>query len=166
MNDTVIESNTAVTIDLGLHQEEWFVHWTTNAHIDCDTCVVVSINSELDAEVSVFLAHVSGCTFESNFNIRIKEVQEDLYIPNIFSPNGDGQNDEWNIYTTDNIEIISLKVLDRWGNLVHSSQSNHTKWDGRSGSRFVVQGVYIYQLHYTDNFGEKHIQKGDITLIR
>lgn len=89
--------------------------------------------------------------------IRLKHGE--VYIPNAFSPNGDGVNDVWGLYYSDYVkEVKKLLIFDRWGGLVHKD----TKWDGAG----APEGVYVYLVVIENAFGEIEIYKGDITLIR
>jgi len=73
----------------------------------------------------------------------------DFYIPDGFSPNGDGRNDTFFI---PNIEIIfpnySLEIFNRYGNSIFRGNAENREWDGKDGNGQVPNGVYFYVLHY------------------
>lgn len=88
----------------------------------------------------------------------IIDVQSSLVdVPNFFSPNADGANDEWVIQTR-SLRTMNVRVYNRWGGLVHSwKYSNitssdytyeHSVWDGRIGNRMAAPGVYYYVITY------------------
>ncbi len=92
-----------------------------------------------------------------------------VFIPNVFSPNGDAQNDNWQIFGGFDVDkIVSLKVFSRWGELMYQSDnatinSPYTQWwDGKN----AVNGVYAYILTVSYNDGEVETFKGDVTIIR
>jgi len=76
--------------------------------------------------------------------------------PNVFTPNGDGQNDEY-VVKTKSLKGMKIKIYNRWGGLVHSwSYSNirsrnytyeHSVWDGKIGGRMASPGVYFYVIN-------------------
>ncbi|MBC7778240.1 MAG: gliding motility-associated C-terminal domain-containing protein [Phycisphaerae bacterium] len=105
--------------------------------------------------------------------VEIPECERSVYVPNVFSPNDDGQNDRLTAFTK--LECISkIKVLrfyDRWGDLVFERydfppNDEQQGWDGVFRKKPAPTGVYIYylELEYYDGIVEK--KKGDVTLIR
>lgn len=88
------------------------------------------------------------------------------WLPNIFSPNGDAQNDELKIYGR-GLESLSLTVFDRWGNRVFESTDLNTPWDGKYNGGVLNTGVYVYILKGKClNSGEEFEQHGNVTLTR
>ncbi len=93
-----------------------------------------------------------------------------IYIPNVFSPNGDRYNDKFTLYSPVEIEILTCKVFSRWGELVYernnylSSEFNNG-WDGIFRGKEMNPGVFSYYFHINKN-GEESILKGDVTLVR
>ncbi len=121
--------------------------------------------------ISVILEDVNGCTVEKQINILI-DYEIEIYFPDIFSPNGDGQNDLFFIFTNGNIgKIEDLSIYDRYGEMVYRHTNmdfgeNGVGWDGNFRGKKVEQGVYVFVLEY--KVGQLHnIKKtGTITLIR
>ncbi|MDD3740613.1 MAG: gliding motility-associated C-terminal domain-containing protein, partial [Bacteroidales bacterium] len=77
---------------------------------------------------------------------------ECIWIPNAFTPNGDGLNDLWII---ENLEIYYgavLNIYNRWGQLIHTGGYTD-KWNGKCNDRFVASGTYLYILDLKN--GEK-----------
>jgi gliding motility-associated-like protein len=94
-----------------------------------------------------------------------------FYIPNIFSPNGDGINDVFAVHFNAAAKVIGLQgaLYDRWGNLVFSSQTHPFIWNGTFDGRPVNPGVYVYRLILTYSNGINTVREiitGDVTLIR
>lgn len=90
-----------------------------------------------------------------------------LFIPNAFSPNGDGLNDFFMPRLKEGQIMISLSVFDRWGKVIYSDKTNGKKgWNGyyTDGSA-AAAGVYMYQLEYTCGDHKIEQEKGDFTLI-
>ena len=82
-----------------------------------------------------------------------------ISVPNVFTPNGDGDNDVFVIRSA-SLESLSIKIYNRWGGLVHSWKNpyviskmdtyEHSVWDGRvNGGRMASPGVYYYVIQYT-----------------
>jgi len=89
-----------------------------------------------------------------------------FFIPNAFSPNGDGENDILYIHPEACIIQIQLQIYDRWGELVFSTLNPEQGWDGKFNGSYENTGVFIYYLRGTLNSGKSFNKKGNITLLR
>jgi gliding motility-associated-like protein len=167
LNDTIIDENSSLRIDLELDTEDWSILWSPSEVVDYDSCKSVIINSQSDVEVTVYLTHISGCEYESIFDVKVRSIaEEEIYFPNIFSPNGDGQNDLWSLDLS-KYPINELAIFDRWGNQVgYWKNSPVINWDGRYNGKSLSQGVYAYILSYQDNSNIALRIVGDLTLTR
>lgn len=92
------------------------------------------------------------------------------FVPNGFTPNGDGVNDIFRVFANCMIQDFELIVFDRWGNRVFLTTDASVGWDGTFAGQEAKNGVYVYRISYsvTDETGKaiKIIDGGDITLIR
>ncbi len=94
--------------------------------------------------------------------------EESLFVPNVFTPNGDGNNDFFEIFgKKGGWKQIEVMVFDRWGEKVFESNDMNFKWDGMYKGEKMMGGVYVYLLNivYTNNHADK-IHKGSLTLVR
>ncbi|MEM9680422.1 MAG: gliding motility-associated C-terminal domain-containing protein [Bacteroidota bacterium] len=92
-----------------------------------------------------------------------------LYIPNVFSPNGDGVNDFFQVYSNCLFDYYELKIFNRWGALLYEGNHISSRWDGRFRNEDAPVDVYTYFLIYAFGQGQdfsKKIKKGDITILR
>ncbi|NOT36700.1 MAG: T9SS type B sorting domain-containing protein [Saprospiraceae bacterium] len=89
-----------------------------------------------------------------------------IYIPNIFSPNGDGKLDEFKI-THYGVDILRWSIYDRNGALCFDTRDGDASWDGSFNGKRVVEGVYIIAIEYFNrNTGRRELFKSDLTVIR
>jgi gliding motility-associated-like protein len=88
-----------------------------------------------------------------------------VYLPNIFSPNGDGNNDVYYVRGTD-VPMMNMKIFNRWGNLVFESGESQIGWDGSYQGKECPEGVYFYFLEFSGQDGHSHQKKGNVTLVR
>ncbi|MBI2269580.1 MAG: gliding motility-associated C-terminal domain-containing protein [Bacteroidetes bacterium] len=90
-----------------------------------------------------------------------------FYIPNAFSPNGDGINDGFNGKGT-YIREYRMMVFDRWGNLIFVTESLNLDWDGRAnhGQEVAQQDVYVWKVDLIDVFYREHKYVGHVTLVK
>jgi gliding motility-associated-like protein len=99
-----------------------------------------------------------------------------IAVPNVFTPNGDGTNDEF-VVKFWSMQSIEIDIFNRWGKRVHHWQSGdvrgfegtwtETVWDGRGmGGRYASPGVYYYTVVGEGRDGEKRRAKGFVHLFR
>lgn len=110
----------------------------------------------------------AGCSYRDSvrvFCISVNCGKPNIHIPNAFTPNGDGKNDqlcfrgEW----IDNFHIV---IFTRWGEKVYESDDITRCWDGRFRDNWCMPGVYVYHCTITCADGQHSQFKGDVTLIR
>ena len=114
----------------------------------------------------------SGC--DSLILLRISYKDEELcengvcgkyYIPNVFSPNNDGINDEFEVVVK-NVTINYMAIFNRWGGVVFSSNDINPKWNGMFKNLEVNPGVYVYMIRGFCNNNKPIFEYGDITVFR
>ncbi len=109
--------------------------------------------------VSLIVQNQFGCAGTVTHGPYIIKVP-DIFIPNVFSPNGDGINDTYIVQYTGN-QHFSFAVFDRWGVKQYTTTNKNAGWDGTNKGNEVVEGVYYYTL----NIGDREFT-GNITLVR
>ncbi len=91
----------------------------------------------------------------------------DMFVPNAFTPNGDGANDVFGgIPHRDNFQKYHMQILNRFGQTVFSSAHIHSQWDGSFNGAPAETGTYFYYITAECPDGREVIRKGDVTLIR
>lgn len=88
-----------------------------------------------------------------------------IYIPNAFTPNGDGNNDRFKPVVF-NVYSYQLLIYNRWGELIFSTTDDKMEWDGDYKNSPSPQGTYIYSLIYRDYKGKEYKTRGTINLLR
>lgn len=98
---------------------------------------------------------------------KVLEVEKDyaLWIPNAFTPNNDGVNDDF-LVKGFGFSAFSMLIFDRWGEQIFSSADEARGWDGSYNGAPAQTGVYVYQIEMRDVFGQPHVYNGRITLVR
>lgn len=108
--------------------------------------------------------------FDMTIQLKLDICPCNYYIPNAFSPNGDGVNDLFQAFATCAFSNYELQIFDRWGEMLHRTQITEDGWDGTSGGRLVPQGVYMYALKYSweiyPGVIRDEIKTGSITVVR
>lgn len=93
----------------------------------------------------------------------------ELFIPNVFSPNGDGQNDFFEIFAANNTNVARInttQILDRWGNAVYTAINKFPKWDGTFQGKQLNDAVFFYTIEVELDSGERQVFRGTVTLVR
>ncbi|MES2760564.1 MAG: gliding motility-associated C-terminal domain-containing protein [Bacteroidota bacterium] len=90
--------------------------------------------------------NVTNSTGCSNSAVQVIEIMDDIIVPNVITPNGDGINDLFTIKTS-GLKDYQLNIFNRWGTKVFSSSSANAHWDGKINGNTVPDGVYFYILN-------------------
>lgn len=106
-----------------------------------------------------------GCTDTIQETICVENIAR-IYVPNVFSPNGDGRNDEFS-FDTYGIRDVEWSIYNRYGDQLFFSRSEHDSWDGTFRSKRLEQDVYIVRITFIDiGTGEQGSYHGSVTLVR
>jgi len=139
--------------------------WIPQDNLSCNNCSSPLLTAVEDMVYTVIVKE-EQCT-DTLYISTIEDqpcTPENIYIPNAFSPNGDGVNDVFNIVYTGQLEG-EIKIFNRLGNMVYQGQINNP-WDGYNKNSICPQGVYIYYLDYLDYNEQTKTKTGFLTLIR
>ena len=119
----------------------------------------------------VTVADTSGCSVTDMITIRINQNRE-VYIPNAFSPNFDGQNDIFMVYGGIGVaQVRTMQIYDRWGGMVFEGNNFSTDnpvfgWDGQYRDSQLNPGVYVYYIEIDFTDGTSDSYRGDVTLVK
>lgn len=100
--------------------------------------------------------------------VQVNVFECKLYIPNAFSPNGDGLNDEFLIQAPEDAEFsnFEMSIFETSGRLIFHSKNITQGWDGTYLGKKATQSAYLYIITYKDQSGGKHYEKGQVYLYR
>ncbi len=122
----------------------------------------------------VYTARVeSSCVnWVDSFRLTTRDCGDGMYLPNLFSPNGDGNNDVFKPFFKSDfypIESYELLVYNRWGNLIFKTNTLENAWDGQFQGKNAPEDMYIWAINirYLFNGKSRLLQRsGDVTLVR
>lgn len=135
--------------------------WTPALYMDNPAVLQPSITPPHDTSYVLTVTSNDGCG-EASDTVKVF-VYKDVFIPNTFTPNGDGVNDTWYIPALSAYPNFELAVYDRWGHLVFQAKKANVHWDGRFKGQPLTAGVYVYMLDLKD--GSK-LLKGTVLIAR
>jgi gliding motility-associated-like protein len=106
------------------------------------------------------------CSIEGDATITKDWRDCAVFIPNAFSPNGDGVNDFFRVVAHDDLTQYSLTVYSRWGQLIFESHDPERGWDGGLKGSVLPSGTYLYIVTYTDSKKQARKHTGSLVLMR
>jgi gliding motility-associated-like protein len=117
-------------------------------------------------QVKLLVTNTYGCTDTVSASLTIGP-DFSFYVPNAFTPNGDGVNDGF-IGKGEGIQDFEMSIYNRWGETLYRTQNLNEPWDGTAKFRTVQcqQDVYVYKIRIRTIFGEMMDYVGDVTLVR
>lgn len=123
-------------------------------------------NQKGNFTITLTATSADGCTASvSRSGIVIIENNNYIFIPNTFSPNGDGKNDEFQVTIT-NTKSYHIRIFDRWGAGLFESPDISWSWNGENKGRPVPAGTYFYIINAVGTDGMTINKSGYITIIR
>src|SRR6056297_207939 len=148
------------------------LEWSPTNILSCPSCPSPFAFPARTTTIRLMAIDTNGCPVEAIFNLRVLEAGEDIFIPNVFSPNGDGINDFFSLFASPGSgSIRSLRIYDRWGNQLFERQNIPINapaagWNGRVNGAPMTPGVYVYAFEFLNANGEIQFFKGTITLVQ
>jgi gliding motility-associated-like protein len=152
-----------------------FVNTSTNAdtylwNISCNGASLTSENFSAtfvdtgNCCINLISTAVSGCndTVRKCINI-VKEAV--VIIPNVFTPNGDGNNEVFKINSS-GLKTLNCAIFDRWGLKMYEWDGINGYWDGNAKSGPAPDGTYFYIINYTDQLDKTTTEKGFLNLFK
>ena len=139
--------------DGATYTKENFTH-TFNANFPGNVLIIQLVTNEY------------GCTDTAHKVIKIKPAFV-IYIPNAFTPNTDGLNDDFKAQGV-GISEFQMWIFDRWGHVIFESNDINKGWDGtvRGGDEPIKNDVYVWKAQVTDVFHKNHDLVGHVTLLK
>ena len=137
----------------------------------CDTCANgFTIPLEEEQYISAKIRDEFGCVAEDQLKVRV--INKDIFVPNAFSPNDDGINDYFTIYSNESVKAVRvLRIYNRWGAQIFEGLNFQTNdesqgWNGTFRGKVASQGVYAYYAETLNKNGHITKLKGSLTLVR
>ncbi len=146
--------------------------WSPPDYLDCTDCPSPTAVMPLSSiTYTAVVTDTAGCSASDSVQVVVKK-QRALFIPNIFSPDGDGFNDRFYIQAGPEVaRLLDFRIYDRWGNLVYevaelAPNDYAAGWDGSWRDQPAQQGVYVFTFvaEYLDGTTQRY--RGDVTLVR
>lgn len=143
--DTVLPARGSATLSLNASTGLDMISWSPGAFLDDSTAATVVASPTDTTTFTVLATGINGCPATDSVTLYM-EQEVYYWIPNAFTPNGDGRNDYFNIELVGNVKLIKFWVFDRWGELVFNGEQGGPGWDGTFKGKPLPPGVYVYHI--------------------
>lgn len=134
--------------------------WAPDAYMNSANTLTPTIKPPSDISYTLAAESEFGCSNEDETFVK---VVKDIFVPNAFTPNGDGKNDSWRIPFLDPAFGAEVSVFNRYGQLVYHSKASIVSWDGTIKGEKQPTGTYIYMISIKPGSFRR---SGTVTLIR
>lgn len=138
--------------------------WSPPMGLSCSACPNPTANLTVDMVYYVTGTDANGCVSIDTVFVKIDGNME-LFVANVFSPNGDGLNDELFVRGGPFIDL-SYTIYNRWGEKIFDTDDQTKGWDGTHRGKPVDPGVFVYKVIYTDWKDVSGEKAGNVTLIK
>ncbi len=146
------------------------LRWSPAAGLSCTDCIQTWASPEESTEYTLTIWSQDGCVTTAVISIEVKR-DVNIYIPNVFTPDGDGINDIFTVFGNREVQIVrKLQIYDRWGDAVWQGENfladGSFGWDGLFRGQQVQPGVLAWVCEVLLTDGTTKTFAGDVTLVR
>lgn len=158
-NDVTVEFGDAAQL---LAVGNGVITWTNDITLSCTDCPDPIARTETTTTYFVQLVDTNGCVATDQVTVFVEGT---IYVPNTFTPDGDGINDAFRVLATE-IKEFRMIIFNRWGEEIYRTASLQNSWDGTyNGVRSPID-TYVWRVDLTEESGEKRTLYGHVNLIR
>ncbi len=158
-SDRTIILGDAINLDGQVTGESPSYFWSPSNYLD-DINTLNALSTPTQNITYILSASTPyGC---SNWDTVSLKVLKGIFIPSVFTPNGDGKNDNWRIPAIDPLFGADVKVFNRFGQIVYRAKNTIVNWDGKFKGQPQEQGNYVYYI----SFKNRKSMKGTILLLK
>lgn len=140
--------------------------WSPNSYLTCTDCADPISQPDSTVTYVVTFTNALGCTDTDTITITVEYEPNIAVVPNAFTPNGDGRNDQLLVLHSANLDEVVLRIYDRWGEMVFETRDPAVGWDGTFKGKEMPVGVFVYTLYAEFKDASSQQSKGSILLLR
>ena len=170
-NDTTVMVGSVVPLRALTSNDVTRLSWMPAEYLSCTTCATPISTPREPMAYTVTVANAFGCTAADSVQIHLQCANSVVFIPNTFTPNGDGVNDVFYPRGVDIKSVRYFRIFDRWGELIFEKGSFgiddiRSGWDGTFRGKALPTAVFVYTAEMICDNGEVFKLKGSIMLVR
>lgn len=166
-DDKTVSSGTTVDI-YASSPDNVYYQWSN--YLDslvCDDCRITSLTATQSQTILMTVTNQYGCQTLDSVVIKIVDCDPSkVFVPNTFTPNNDGLNDQLFVRGIGIEKLEYFRVFDRWGQLMFDSNNLTSGWDGKTNGKPADIATYVYSMRGTCSNGQTVEKSGNVTIIR
>ncbi len=148
-----------------------FWQWSPSTNLSCTSCSEPSATVKNDITYHLLIENVYGCTATDSLTITTFCENSQVFIPNAFTPDGDGINDILMIRAKGVESVRLFRIFTRWGELVFEKSNFPPNapafgWDGKIKGKTGAPEVYVYTLEVTCDNLQTYTYKGNVSILK
>ncbi len=171
--ETVIKANvgSVIPIKSSVSADVTKYLWSPSLGLSCATCAEPFVTVERKATYTATVMNDGGCVAQDALSIDPTCTGESIFIPNTFSPNGDGNNDVFYPRGSGISRIKYMQIFNRWGEMVYERKDfvlndPTAGWNGTYKGQSLTPDVYVYIMEVICGNNETFTKRGNVTLIK
>lgn len=162
-----VVENTPVKLVVDYPENIVAYEWTPANGLSCTNCETPELTAVESSTYTVNVTDENGCKASVQVPVTVIGVcGDDIFVPNSFTPNNDGVNDQLYLRGRGLSALKVFRVFDRWGNLVFETNDMNEGWNGTYKQKMMDTGVFVYYYEAVCSNGLDVNGKGNVTLIR
>jgi gliding motility-associated-like protein len=172
-DNPVIPVSTGITLPVTYGPEVISYNWTPAKNLSCTDCPTPYANPKFTTTYTVQVADQYGCTNKSDVTVTVVCNGLNYFVPNTFSPNGDGVNDVFAPRGVGLARVNSMRIFNRWGEMVFermnflaNDRTPTGGWDGTYKGKPASADVYVYIIEFVCENAAIVPVKGNVALVR
>jgi gliding motility-associated-like protein len=170
-NDTTVNTGNTVRLSPAYSQDVTAFNWAPSGGLSCTNCATPMADVKGSATYRLTATNQGGCVATDDITITSVCNGNNWFVPNTFSPNGDGVNDVFYVRGKGVYNIHSLRIFNRWGQQVFEKRNFNANdpaagWDGKINGRIADMDVYVYIVDIICDNSNIVPYKGNVALIR
>ena len=166
--DLVVDITVSEGEEFTLNATPGFPNYQWSPSVDCGNCPDPTVVLSETTNYSLTVTDENGCVASLFTLVTVFPPcsPQRLMIPNVFTPDKDGDNDEFGIYAFEGFEMInSIKIFNRWGEKIFEDSGPGAMWDGTQKGKPAPMDTYVYVIRVECDEGVE-VLHGDVTLVR
>lgn len=153
-----------VTLTTSANSAYEVIGWKPDKYFSNQTANIQSfIINDTTSTYYVIARSANGCI--DTASVKTEVDNKDFFIPNAFTPNNDGRNDQFKVYGS-SVTAAEIKIFNQWGAMIFETKDNEKGWDGTYKNMPQPIGLYIYVIKVRLSNDDSFIKKGTVRLIR
>ncbi|MCP9751563.1 gliding motility-associated C-terminal domain-containing protein, partial [Ferruginibacter sp. HRS2-29] len=163
---TTVPQGNAFTLSTSAGTNYQVTAWLPLATFTNQTSLTQALVASANATYRAVALSAAGCIDTASVSIIVSAPEKhEVFVPNVFTPNGDGKNDVLKVYST-TLKSMEFSIFNQWGEMIFRTSNINGGWDGTAKGKLQPGTVYIYVLKAVMLDNSIINKKGSVTLLR